>query len=127
MTQAEKIWRDEADRLPPSALRTEAFEELRSMLALRETGDLETPEKWLSEMEDLFESEYARSEEESEEAGSQDEPVLLAELFISEGVESWLEAFHLFREGAPEAEVLEAAEEGQRMLVVVQVMARGAM
>ncbi len=126
MTESEKIWRDEAERLPPSALRTELYEELRSMLALREVGDLETPEAWISEMEDLFESEYARSEAEAEETGSADEPVILAELFLSEGVEGWFEAFHLFREGAPDAEVLEAAEEGQRLLVLVQLMAQGA-
>lgn len=124
MTESEKFWREEASLFPPSALRTELYEELRSMLALRELGDLETPTDWLKDMEDYFESEYGQSELEVEECDSQDALVDLAELFLAEGVEGWLEAFHQFREGVPDAEVLQSAEQGQRMLLLVGLLAK---
>lgn len=122
MDESERVWRQEAERLPPSALRTELYEELRTMLALREVGEHDIPEEWLSEMERFFSSEYERSEAEAETV--EDEGVMLSELFLDEGVEGWLEAFHLFREGASDSKVLEVAEEAQRMLLLVQMMAR---
>ncbi len=124
MKESEKFWREEASLLPPSALRTELYEELRSMLALRELGDLETPAAWLEDMEDFFESEYGHSESEAEASESQDPLLALAELFLAEGVEGWLEAFHQFREGVPDAEVLQSAEQGQRMLLLVGLLAK---
>lgn len=91
------------------------------MLALREAGEQQSVSDWLERMESFFTTEYERSEGESEAVD--DERVVLAEQLLDEGVEDWLEAFHLLSEGVPSEEVLEVAEQAQRLLLIVQKMA----
>lgn len=122
MNESEKYWREQAERIPPSAVRTELYEQLRSMLALRDAGDELTVNDWLEQTESFFTSEYERCEGEAETVD--DQQVMLAEQLLDEGVEDWLEAFQLTREGAPSEEVLEVAEQAQRLLLVVQQMGK---
>lgn len=92
------------------------------MLALRDAGDELTVNDWLEQTESFFTSEYERCEGEAETVD--DQQVMLAEQLLDEGVEDWLEAFQLTREGAPSEEVLEVAEQAQRLLLVVQQMGK---
>lgn len=91
------------------------------MLALRDAGEGQSVNDWLERMESFFTAEYERSEGEAETVD--DERVILAEQLLDEGVEDWLEAFHLLREGASSESVLEVAEQAQRLLLIVQKMA----
>ena len=117
----EDQWRALARNYPLSALRSELYEELCSALSLRREGQLEEVDSWLDEGEEVFEQEYETSLE-----GEDPEPeelVLLAEMFSSEGVEAWMEAFEKLRQGDSDEEVLFTAQRGQRYLLLVKEMA----
>lgn len=116
----ENAWRRRADSFTLPDLRTERYEELRHYLALRDLGQTRESFQWVEETEQFFLEVLESSELQEENAHRL---VDLAELFSAEGVESWLEAFELFRLKAPKHEVLAAAERGQRYLLVVQEMA----
>lgn len=118
----EEEWRQLAESFPLSALKTELYDELYSILALREAGHLDEVEAWLDEVEEFFELEYQASAE--TEDSDVEQLVRLAEMFSSEGVESWLEAFEQVRDGIPDEDVLASAQRGQRYLLLVREMAR---
>lgn len=121
ISSLEQYWRARAESLLLSDIRTELYEDLREMLACRDLGPSARVEQWL----ETVEAEFLRQYEQSEESQSPShELVTLAELFSSEGVEAWLEAFELFREGASAERVLEVAETGQRYLWVVRDIAQ---
>lgn len=115
-----QYWREQAASLPLTALRTEQLEKLRTFLKLRDLGETEECEEWLTGTEQHFLHLYESTDDEEE---SKDRVIQTAELFLSEGVEFWLEALQLFEEGAPGESVMQSAEAGQRMLIIVQEMA----
>ena len=118
----EQQWRDLAENFPLGALKTKIYQELCTVLKLREADCWDEVEAWLDEVEAIFEEQLEASALSSEEL-EVEEIVLLAEMFSSEGVEAWLEAFEQVREEAPDHEVLATAQRGQRYLLLVREMA----
>lgn len=120
----ERVWRGRVADLTQDDLETELWLDLHEVLDLVADGDQDTAESWLEETSHRFQSAWARYE--SETVFFEDEitsETVLCHRFLKEGAGLWLEALLKLQSGQVDAEeVLRTAEQGQRLLVMVQVI-----
>lgn len=121
----EQRWREKAAGLGLVQLETRTWEDLHKALDAAEAGRLSLVGRWIDTVEETFLAtwdEYEQSDVLEEEITAES---VLGHRLLREGVEAWLEALALFRAnlGHPDRTgILALAEEGQRLLVVVQVV-----
>ena len=122
----EAKWRRRAANLGAVQLESTTWEDLHVALDAAQSGRLAPVATWLEAVEQTFLSSW-----ESYEQGDvlEDEITtesVLCHRFLMEGTELWLEALAIFRDslGGPidRAAVLQAAEAGQRLLILVQLL-----
>ena len=120
----ERMWRGRVSDLTQEQLETELWLDLQELADLFGDGDLDTVEGWLEETAARFQSVWERYESDTvifdEEITSE---TVLCHHFLKEGAGLWLEALLKLQSGQADLEdVIRTAEQGQRLLVTVQVM-----
>ncbi len=124
----EEVWRERAAALEPERLVTESWLGLKTAVETARAGHGHAVIHWIDRMEALclqtwndYQSLKLLQEEITRES-------VLGHLFLQEGLEHWLEALATLREYcampkvAVEQKVWEKAEEGQRLLLALQMV-----
>jgi hypothetical protein len=125
----EQRWREKAAGLGLVQLETRTWDDLHKALDAAEAGRLSLVGRWIDKVEETFLATwdgYEQSDVLEEEITAES---VLGHRLLREGVEAWLEALALFRDtlgNLDRAGILALAEEGQRLLIVVQVIQREA-
>ena len=123
----ETVWRRKAAHLGAVQLNSSSWGGLHAALDGAIRGELVKVAGWLEQMEEYFLNcwdNYENSDILESEITTES---VLCHRFLQEGIELWLEALAEFRDGLQtqslcRTKVLALAEEGQRYLVVVQLL-----
>lgn len=118
----EELWRLRIGTLRPRQWQTDAWHDLVEALQLRDEGDLESMREWYRDTLRAFEQLVARCQQQEASPALITCESELAELFLRQGAEAWLDGLSWLAAMRPAAEVLRRAEEGQRLMVAVQML-----
>jgi hypothetical protein len=118
----EERWRLRARTLPPKQWQTDAWFDLVEGVQMRDEGDLESIREWYREALRSFEKLSLRCRQAEAPPAVPKCEADLAQLFLQQGAEDWLEALKMLRAARPAQEVLAKAEQGQRLLIAVQML-----
>lgn len=116
----EQRWRLRASTLRPRQWQTDTWYDLVEAVEMRDEGDLEGIREWFQETLRTFERLLARCQEQAQSPPNNEAD--LAQLFLHEGAEAWLRALTMLRAAQPAEVVLDQAQQGQRLLITVQIL-----
>ncbi len=125
-SRLQSSWLRRAEALANEDLETETWIDLQEALELLQQGDVESTESWLEETTANLIAVW----HEYENLSILDEEItcetVLGHRFLRDGVEFWLEALDLLKEGLTEnfdsQTILDRARQGQRRLVLLQII-----
>lgn len=122
----EAKWRRRAANLGAVQLESSTWNDLHMALDAAQSGRLAPVSAWLDAVEQSFLSSWESYEQGDVLESEITTESVLCHRFLMEGTELWLEALSTFRDslGSPidRAAVLQAAEAGQRLLILVQLL-----
>ncbi len=127
----ETVWREKAQNLGLAQLETTTWEDLHKALDAAAAGRGTLAAKWIDLVEEKFLSTWESYEGSDVLEREVTAESVLGHRFLQEGLEGWLASLDTFRDGlstgVDRSEVLSLAEEGQRLLMTVQIIEQEAL
>lgn len=113
--------RQQAEDLSEEELQTETWLDFQEALDCLRSGDRDSAEEWIGEMQEVFEAVWQDCQR-FERVGTLD--TIAVQVALKDGVGYWLDALRLFKKGLTDfsvhAEVRSKAKKGHSLLVIVR-------
>lgn len=121
-SEMESYWRDRAASLADRDIHTDLWLELSEALLCVEEGETEAVQEWSEQKAAKILASYRKLEQMAHLTAGEEinEEAALSRQLLLEGLEYWLQALKALEESKPSHLVCALAEEGQRLLIIVQ-------